>query len=279
MQADLILGFDPVPGDSASARALSDVLHKTVGALIEARANLESTISSGPMFESRLGSAVADIVHRINLRLSRLEDAVIDCRRAVEEWRVGLDRRQGEVAEIVGVVAELAGRPDAQERRDQLVEHAREIEVQHDRAAHDLAVAFEQLTEATQVLSSGLALLAADLDVALTRLEVAIGQWIEAESAELVRTALALVEVADLTTVVSELVGVAALGRTPGEADGVQETIARGPASHRLVKALRRDWLELAPESLPEASFGQRDRSIARIVAGLGTDDDSRGVG
>ena len=36
---------------------------------------------------------------------------------------------------------------------------------------------------------------------------------------------------------VSELVGIAALGRNPGEAEGVGEIIARSPGSHRLIRA------------------------------------------
>ncbi|MBA2774226.1 MAG: hypothetical protein H0U36_09320, partial [Nocardioidaceae bacterium] len=79
-----------------------------------------------------------------------------------------------------------------------------------------------------------------------------------AEAPELLRTAIALGEVAGLTTVISELVGIAALGRKPGEAAGVSDIIARSPGSHRLIRALRRQWLEVAPAALPEATFAIR---------------------
>jgi hypothetical protein len=172
-------------------------------------------------------------------------------------------------------VPDLAGHPEATERRDRLVDHAREIGTEHDRAATELAVAFEVLATATDLALAGQANLATDLDTALSALESAIDEWIEAEGPELVRTAMALSEVANLTTVISELVGIAALGRVPADDEGVRETIARSPGSHRLVRALRRQWLELAPQSLPEASFGTRARTVASIVAGGDRDEAS----
>jgi hypothetical protein len=75
-------------------------------------------------------------------------------------------------------------------------------------------------------------------------------------------------EVAALTTVISELVGVAALDRTPGEAAGVRDIISRSPAAHRLIKALHQRWLEVAP-ALPEATFGRDRRTeLADAIAG-----------
>lgn len=46
---------------------------------------------------------------------------------------------------------------------------------------------------------------------------------------------------------------IAALGRKPGEAAGVGDIVARSPGSRRLIRALRRQWLEVAPAALPEA--------------------------
>lgn len=68
---------------------------------------------------------------------------------------------------------------------------------------------------------------------------------------------------------ISELVGIAALGRNPGEAEGVSEIIARSPGSHRLIRALRQQWLEVAPMTLPEATFAvRRSGGLADAVAG-----------
>jgi hypothetical protein len=79
-------------------------------------------------------------------------------------------------------------------------------------------------------------------------------------------------EVAGLTTVISELVGIAALGRKPGDAAGVREIIARSPGSHRLIRALRRQWLEVAPATLPEATFSSRSSgAITDILSGRRT--------
>ncbi len=269
MRAEVILGFDPVPGEASGVLAVSETLHKTIRALAEARMGLDSVIRSGSVFEGRSGEPIVSIMLRISRRLLNLEDAVVETRTALELWRTGLDQRQSEVAEIVRAVAESAGQPDAEERRNRLLGQASDLGDQHQRAAADLAAAFETLSARAAETTRADNALVGDLDRALTALELAVEGWIETEGPELIKTAIALGEVAGLTTVISELVGIAALGRVPGEADGVSETIARSPGSHRLIRALRQQWLELAPETLPEATFATSQSAVASIVAGV----------
>ena len=153
--------------------------------------------------------------------------------------------------------------------------------MEHDRAAADLAAAFEELSGAVEQIVRADDDLAGELDRALVALTAAIDAWMEAEAPELLRTAIALGEVAGLTTVISELVGIAALGRKPGDAMGVGEVIARSPGSHRLIRALRRQWLEVAPATLPEATFASRSSSgaISDILSGRRTATGDAGAG
>jgi len=204
--------------------------------------------------------------------MSALEESLVDCLRAVESWREATEQRQSQVASIVASVAELAGDPAAEDRRSRLIATARELGVEHDRAAADLAAAFEELSGAVEQIVRAEDDLAGELDRALVALTAAIDDWIVAEAPELLRTAIALGDVAGLTTVISELVGIAALGRQPGEAAGVGEIIARSPGSHRLIRALRRQWLEVAPAMLPEATFSSRTAgAVTDILAGRRT--------
>ena len=258
MRPDTIVGFDPAPGDPNALVSLSDVLRRSIRALVEARTGLDRLGRTGSVWDGPAGAPIATVLRTYSLRVSTLEEALLDCMQAVDHWRDGLDRRQGQVDDIVSVLADLAGRPEAQDRRTRLIASAREIRAEHDRAARDLAGAFEDLSSLLVDLSGRDEDLAADLDQALLALATAVDDWIEAEGPELIRTAIALGEVAGLTTVISELVGIAALGRNPGDADGVGEIISRSPGSHRLIRALRRQWQEVAPATLPPATFAGR---------------------
>jgi hypothetical protein len=210
---------------------------------------------SGSVWEGASGAPIAGVLRGYSRRLTRIEETLVDCMRAVESWREGLERRQSQVADLVAAVVDTSADPEAQDRRTRLLAVAREVGAEHDRAAAQLGVAFEDLSGTIAELDPAEDDLATELSRALAALSRAVESWVEAEAAELIRTALALREVAGLTVVISELVGIAALGRTPGEPDGVGEIIARSPASHRLVQALQRRWSDLAPSALTEASF------------------------
>ncbi len=258
MRPELILGFDPTPSDPQRLVVLSDALRKVIRTLAQSRAELERIGRTGSVWDGPAGAPIAALLRRYSLQMSALEESLVDCLQAVDNWREGVEQRQAQVANIVAAVSDLAGDATTQDRRTRLIAAARELGVEHDRAAADLTGAFEELSGAVEQIVRADDDLAGELDRALIALTAAIDDWIAAEAPELLRTAIALGEVAGLTTVISELVGIAALGRKPGEAAGVSDLIARSPGSHRLIRALRRQWLEVAPAALPEATFSIR---------------------
>ena len=275
MRADVVLGFDPSPSDPQQLAVVHDALRRTVRALAEARSRLDGLGRTGSVWDGAAGAPIATLLRRYSRRLSAIEESVIDCLQALEAWTARTHERQEQVAEIVAAVAELAelaGDPAAGDRRTRLIATARELGREHDRAAGDLAAAFEELSAAVVQIARADDDLAGELDRAMLALHAAVEEWITAEAPELLRTAMALGQVAGLTTVISELVGIAALGRSPGEAAGVGEIIARTPGSHRLIRALRQQWLEVAPDTLPEATFAVRSPGgLAEAVAGRRT--------
>lgn len=258
MRPDLVLGFDPTPSDPQRLVVLSDALRKIIQALVQSRTELARMGRTGSVWDGPAGAPIATLLRRYSLQLSALEESLVDCLQAVDNWREGAEQRQAQIANIVAAVADVAGDAGTEDRRTRLIAAARELGVDHDRAAADLALAFDELSGAVEQIIRADDDLAGELDRALVALTAAIDDWIAAEAPELLRTAIALGEVAGLTTVISELVGIAALGRNPGEAVGVSDIIARSPGSHRLIKALRRQWLDVAPAALPEATFSHR---------------------
>jgi hypothetical protein len=259
MRPDAVLGFDPAPGDPGWAARVSETLHKVIRGLVEGRAALDALGPAGSVWDGAVGAPVVALLRRYSLQLGTLEEALIGCLTNLDGWRADLEERQGRVRDLVDALADLAGE-DAQDRRDQLIGRAREIGAEHQRAARDVAAAFEELSAVAEVLTRAESDLADELAAAVRAITQAVQEWVEVEGPELVRTAGALGEVAALTTVISELVGVAALDRAPGEDAAVQRTISRSPAAHRLIKALQQQWQEVVPR-LPEASFGRERRS------------------
>lgn len=270
MQAEVILGFDPAPADPASLVSLSDVLRATVRALVEARSGIDRLGRAGSVWEGPAGAPLADLLRRFSGALEALEEALVDCIPAADAWRAGVLRRQAQVRDLVAAVADLPADGSGRERRTRLLAAAREVEQEHERGAGDLAAAFADLSAAVRHLVDPSADLAAELDRALLALGVALDDWIATEAPQLIQTAAALGDVAALTTVISGLVGVAALGRDPAETKAVREVVSKTPGSHRLIRALRRQWADLAPAALPEASFAgsstQRPGGLARSL-------------
>jgi hypothetical protein len=267
MRADVVLGFDPAPGNPAWVGGVAEAVRTVIRGLVEARAALDALGPAGSVWDGAVGAPVLALVRRYSLQLGELEEALIGCLTSLDGWRADLEERQARVRDLVDAVAELAGE-GADARRDQLLVRARAIEAEHGRAARGVATVFEELSGAAEAVTRADTDLAEELAGAVRAMISAVEEWVETEGPELVRTAVALGEVAALTTVISELVGVAALDRRPGDDAAVQEIISRSPAAHRLVKALRQQWLELAP-TLPEASFGRDRRSeLADSIAG-----------
>jgi hypothetical protein len=267
MRPDAVLGFDPAPGDPSSVDRLSEILHKVIRGLVETRLVLDALGPAGSVWDGAVGAPVVALLRRYSLRLRELEDALLGCLTTLDGWKTGVEERQSRVRDIVNVIADLAGE-SAEERRDQQLARAREVDVEHQRAARGVAAAFEELSATVERLGRSDNDLADEVDAAVRAMAQAVEDWVESEGPELVRTAVALGEVAALTTVISELVGVAALDRTPGDDAGVREIISRSPGAHRLIKALQQQWLEVAPD-LPEASFGRdRPSELAESIAG-----------
>lgn len=269
MRADLVLGFDPAPADPRSVVAVGDGVRRAVRALTAARDQLDRLGRAGSVWEGPAGAPVVDLLRRLSSRFFVLEEALIGCLQAVDRWHMLAGDHQERVADLVAAVADLAGDDDGGERRTRLLDAARELAAEHERGARDLAVAFEGLSATVERLRAGEDDLAGDLHRALAALEAAVEQWIEDEAAELLRTVAALGEVAALTTVISEIVGLASLQRRPGEAAGVSQIVARSPSSHRLIRALRQQWVEQAPIALPESTFAaSRSSGLTGAVSG-----------
>ncbi len=269
MRADVILGFDPTPADTNALGSVSDGLRGAVRALIEARRGLDRLGRAGSVWDGSAGAPLAALLRRFSQRAAALEESLVDCLHAVDGWRAGVDERQRQVAEIVATVAELGDDPAATTRRTRLIAMARELGVDHERAAADLSAAFEELSASIQQIVDPHDDLAAELDRALLTLAAAVEEWMADQAPELLRTALTVGEIAGLTTVISELIGIAALGRNPGEDEGVAEVVAKSPGSHRLIKALRQQWLDVAPVELPAATFAvRRSAGLADALAG-----------
>lgn len=283
MRAEVILGFEPAPADPPTLVGLSEVLRATVRALVEARTGFDRLARVGAVWDGPAGAPLVGLLTRFSRDLHTLEDAVVDCMAAAESWREGALRRQAQVSDLVAVAAELPDDSAGQDRRTALLTAAHDIEHEHERAAGDLAAAFADLSAAVQRLVHPSADLAAELDAALLALRAALDDWIASEGAELLHTATALADVAALTTVISELIGIAALERSPSDSEGVRGVVAKSPAAHRLIRALRRQWTDLAPATLPEASFagGAADRSgslARRLAAGDASGRELAGV-
>lgn len=275
MKAELVLGFDPVPGDPRASLALSDALRTATRGVVEARSALGRLTAGGPGWDGPAGEAVLGIVREISGRLGVVEGGLASCQTAVEEWRAGEEDRRQRSDRVVEAVADLAGQPDGEDRRARLENEAREILSAHEAAAAALCAPFDDFAEVLIRRSDDVDL-AAELDQAVGRLTDEVDAWIGENADELVATATALGQVAGLTTVVTELLGVSSFDRVPEDADGVKEIVGRSPGSHRLVRALRRHWNDVAPESLPAATFGQGRRDdLAELLASVSTPPDA----
>lgn len=269
MRPTAILGFDPAPGDLASLARLSDALRAAIRGLVESRAGLDALGRAGSVWDGPAGAPIVTLLRRYSLQVSALEESLIACLAAVDDWRDGVESRQVEAAELVDLVADLPGEGGAGERRTRLLAQAREIGSEHERSARVLGAAFAELSATVEHLARADDELALEVDAALRALAAAVEIWVDVEGPELIRTAVALGEVASLTTVISQLVGIVAADRTPAERAGVHEIISRSPGAHRLVRALSRRWLEIDPAHLPEASFAAlKSSGLADAIAG-----------
>lgn len=282
MKPAAVLGFDPTPpGDPATLDGVTDALHRVMRGLVMSRRGLESIGNAGSTWDGAAGAAIVTVIRRYTISCGELEEVLVECLQALEAWRRGTDERQRAVARVVESVADLAGVPSVDDRRARLLAQARDIQSEHQRDAASLVAAFESLSTAAGTLTAAQTDLAGELDAAILAMTAAVDRWIEQEGPELLRSTASLSDVAGLTTVIFDLVGVAALKRIPGDAAGATAVAAGSPAAHRLIKALHRRWLEGAPQSLPDASFASLRRTDLSdaLAGGAGQSSEGRASG
>lgn len=265
MNPERFLGSDPAPGDLMSIDDVVSVLREVVVVLAETRQRIDDVVGPESIWQGSEVEPIVDGMTAMSARLRTLESAVVAFAAAWQEWRSGVATRRDATAELVEEMSQLAGAEDAERRRADVRRRAGELEQQHQRGAADLVRASEDLIAVVTVDRSDEQDLAGTLSRGFNGLREAVDAWIREVSAQIGRTTGTLDEVAEVTAVVPQLVGVGATAHGISS-EKAWEIAARAPASHRLQEALRRDWTD-EPE-LPAASFGHASRrSPGRVIA------------
>lgn len=267
MRPERFLGLDPAPGDLAGADVLLGALREVVRGLVEARGRVDAQLADDGVWSGPVAGPLADALGALSRRLRLYEDVVVDVARAVDGWRTGLASRTDRTAELVEQASRLGGEADepvAETRQQALRAAVAEVQDDHHAAAEQLA---RSLDEVRATLQGAEALRLADqVDHATEVLLATVEEWVVAQAAEVTATAASLVQVAGLTAVVSELVGVAGLDRVPLDDADVAEVAGRGAGAHRLLAALGRAWTDVAPTSLPIATFAVVGGSAGSVL-------------
>ncbi|MGH3359318.1 MAG: hypothetical protein ACRDO7_10980 [Nocardioidaceae bacterium] len=282
MNPERFLGSDPSPGDLMCIDEVMSVLRDTVVVLTETRQRIDEVVGPESIWQGSEVEPIVGAMTSVAGRLRTLEAAVVAFAAAWQEWRAGVASRHDATAELVEEMSQLAGVADAEPRREDVRRRATDLAGRHQQGAADLVRASEDLIAVVTVDRSGEQDLASTLNRGFTGLREAVDQWIKDVSKEIGRTTGTLDDVAEVTAVVPQLVGVGA------NASGISsqkawEIAAKAPASYRLQEALRRDWT--SEQILPVASFDQSarrspGRAIADRIRGLGRgsgpEDDGR---
>jgi hypothetical protein len=280
MRPERFLGTDPAPGDLGSVDRIGGAMRAIVLALTQARQKIETLAGPQSIWQGTHARPLVTALTDLAARLRVLEDGAVDFAQAVEVWRVGLVARQQRTAELTETISQLAGRPDAETERQRVLAEAQALAAEHTADSVALISAADVLAELlTDTDDEGD--LAAGLDSGVSAIMVAVEEWIAESAAELIATAESLSDTAGLTTVVSQILGVAG-DEAPDEAENVRRLASVSAGAHRLRLALRRSWASLAPEDLPAASFteaGSRRDEISDRLGGGGVDVESEGGG
>lgn len=275
MRPERFLGTDPSPGDLSSVDRIGGALRGIVLALTQSRQKVETLAGPQSIWQGPHARPLVSALTDMAARLRVLEDATVDFAQAVEAWRTGLVTRQQRTTELTETISQLAGRPEAEEERQRVIADAQALAAEHAADGVALMGAADRLAELlTDTDDEGE--LAAGLDRGVTAILVAVEEWIAESAAELIATAESLSDTASLTTVVSQILGVAG-DEAPDEAENVRRLASVSAGAHRLRLALRRSWASLAPEELPAASFaetGSRPAGISDRLQGGGADSD-----
>ena len=268
MRPERFLGTDPAPGDLGSVDRIGGALRAVVLALSQSRQRVEGLTGPQSIWQGPHARPIVTSLADLAAQLRVLEDAVVDFAQAIEAWRVGLVARQERATELTETISQLAGRPDADDERQRVLAEVQVLAAEHTSDGVALISAADVLAEVlTDTDSSELA---GGIERGVTAILVAVEEWIAESAAELLATAESLSDTAGLTTVVSQILGVAG-DEAPDEAENVRRLASVSAGAHRLRLALRRSWASLAPEDLPVASFveaGSRQPAISDRLGG-----------
>lgn len=66
--------------------ALSDLVRKVIRALVYARAGLDRVARAGSVWDGLTGAPVATVLRRYSVRLVALEESLVGCMQAVDQW-------------------------------------------------------------------------------------------------------------------------------------------------------------------------------------------------
>ncbi|UYM05897.1 hypothetical protein [Solicola gregarius] len=279
MNPERFLGSDPTPGDLAAIDQVLGVVRDVVVVLAETRQRIDDVVGPESIWQGSEVEPIVDGMTRLSTRLRTVENSVAAFAGAWQEWRSGVANRQDATAELVEEMSQLAGVDDAEPRRADVRRRAAELAAGHEREAAGLVGACEDLIASVSVDRRDDEDLASALARGFGGLREAVDEWIRGVSDEVQRTTGELDDVADVTAVAPQLIGV---GAPAGgiTSDKAWEIAAKAPASYRLKEALRRDWPESAPPSLQPASFDRPDRrspgrAIADRIRGINRGGDS----
>lgn len=280
MKPERFLGSDPTPGDLMSIDDVMSVLRDVVVVLTETRRRIDDVVGPDSIWQGSEVEPIVDGMASLSARLRTLEEAVVAFAAAWQEWRAGVAARRDATAELVEEMSQLAGAEDAEPRREDVRRRATDLATRHELGAADLVRASEDLIAVLAAGRKDERDLASTLNRGFTGLREAVDQWIRDVSSQIRRTTGTVDDVAEVTAVVPQLVGVgaSASGITSQKA---WEIAAKAPASYRLQEALRRDWTD--EPVLPAASFDRParkspGRTIADRIRGLagGRTDESQ---
>lgn len=271
MNPERFLGSDPTPGDLVGIDDVLSVVREVVVVLAETRQSIDAAIGPESIWQGSEVEPIVDGMSAMSTRLRTLEHSVVAFASAWQEWRQGVAARQDATAELVEEMSQLAGIDDAESRREDVRKRAAALATHHKQEATELVGACEDLIATVSTKHDDD--VAAMLGRGFTGLREAVEVWLREASEEVRRTTGELEDVAEVTAVAPQLVGVGA------SADGISsekawQIAATSPASYRLQEILRRDWSTTAPRSLRPASFGERDvgssgRTIAERLRGI----------
>lgn len=265
MNPERFLGSDPTPGDLAGIDQVLSTVRDVVVVLVETRQRIDAAIGPDSIWQGSEVEPIVDGMTAMSARLRTLEQAVVAFAGTWQEWRQGVAARQDATAELVEEMSQLAGIADVEPRREDVRRRAAALALRHEQEATELVGGCEDLIATVSAKPDDD--VAAMLGRGFTGLREAVETWLREASDEVRRTTGELDDVADVTAVAPQLVGVG-VGSDGISSARAWEIAAKAPASHRLQEVLRRDWSGTRTPTLRPASFaGRAVRSSGQAIA------------